>query len=129
MDLCRKTYGKIAIKKSSFYHHDFIKMSQHGANTKYGKNTSFIHQEFIFGPKTALILTYLATFTNLTLNNIQKEVIGLFFKNVPTIGHRDGGTYLKLANKILKSLEEVTSLTKTSIICSIYPNGPFLVLN
>ena len=37
-------------KKSSFYwkmpcHHDFIKMSHHRANTKYGENTSLIHQE------------------------------------------------------------------------------------
>ena len=55
-------------------HHVFLKISHHCANTKYGENTSFIHQEIIFRPKTALMFLYLATFTNLTLNNIQKDV-------------------------------------------------------
>ena len=64
-------------------HHDFFKMSHHRANTEYGENTSFIHQENIFRPKKALMLLYQATFTNLTLNNIQKYVFCLFFKNVP----------------------------------------------
>ena len=32
------------------------------------------------------------------------------FSRMSTITHRDGGTYLKLANKIQKSLEEVTSI-------------------
>ena len=93
-------------------------MSHHRANTKYGENTSFIQQEIIFSPKTALLLRYLATFTNLNLNNIQKDVFCVFFQECPTIAHRDGGTYLKLAKKIQKSLEEATSLRKTSIICS-----------
>ena len=74
------------------------------------------------------MLLYIATFTYLTLNNIQKYVFCLFFQECPTIAHRDGGTYLKLANKIQKSLEEVTSLIKTSIICSTLLIGPFLVL-
>ena len=64
-------------------HHDFLKMSQHRAITKYGENTNLIHQEIIFRPKTSLMLLYLATFTNLTLYNIQKKVVCLFFKNVP----------------------------------------------
>ena len=35
------------------------------------------------------------------------------FQDCPTIVHRDGGTYLKLANKTPKSLEEVIcSLTR-----------------
>ena len=99
--------------------HDFLKMSHNRANEKYGENTSFIHQEIIFRPKTALMLLYLATFTNLNPNDIQKDVFCLFFKKCPTIAHHDGGTFLKLANKTPKSLEEVTSLTKTSIIYSI----------
>ena len=60
-------------------------MSHHLANEKYGENTSFIHQEIIFRPKTALMLPYLATFTNLNLNDIQKDVFRLFFKNVPPL--------------------------------------------
>ena len=79
-------------------HHDFLKMSHHQANTKYGKNTSFINQEIILRPKTALMLLYLALFTNLTLNNIQKRCLLSVFYECPTIAHRDGGTYLKLAN-------------------------------
>ena len=63
--------------------HDFLKMSHHRANEKYGENTSFIHQEIIFRPTTALMLLYLATFTNLNLNDFQKDVFCLFFKNVP----------------------------------------------
>ena len=99
-------------------HHDFLKLSHHRASTKYGLNTSFIHQLIISRPKTALVLLYLAIFTNLTLNNIRKRSILSAFQECPTIAHHDGGTYLKLANKILKSPEEVTSLTKTPIICS-----------
>ena len=96
-------------------HHDCLKMSHHHTNTKYGENASFIHQEIVFSPRTVMMLLYLATLNNWSLNNIQKDVFCGFFMNVPA--HRDGGTYLKLANKIQKSLEEVTSLTKTSIIC------------
>ena len=69
----------------------------------------------------------LATFTNLTLN--PKRGILSIFQECPSIAQRDDGTYLKLGNKTLKSLEEVTSLKKTSIICSIFLIGPFLVLN
>ena len=58
-------------------------MSYHRANTKYGENTSFIDQEIIFWPKTVVMLLYLGTFTNLTLNNIQKNVFCLFFMNDP----------------------------------------------
>ena len=95
MDVCRNTYWKIAIKNSSSYwkmpcHHDFLKMSHHRTNTKYGENTSYIHQEIILRPKTAMMLLYLATFSNLTLNNINKDVFCLFFKKVPpwrTMGH------------------------------------------
>ena len=60
-------------------HHDFLEMSHHRANTKYGKNTSFIDKEFISGPKTALMLLYLDTFTMLTLNNIKKKMISFLF--------------------------------------------------
>ena len=108
MDLYSNTYRKIAIKKKSpFYYtmqcrHDFLKMSHHRANTKYGENTSFIHQEIIYRHQTALMLLYLATFTNLTPNNIQKICVLSVFQECPTIVHLDGGTYLKLANKIQK---------------------------
>ena len=60
-------------------HHDFLKMSHHRTNTKYGENTIFIEHEIIFRPKTALRLLNLATFTNLTLNNIQKDIFCIFF--------------------------------------------------
>ena len=65
------------------FHHDFFKTFHHRASTKYGENNSFIHQEIIFRPKTALMSLYLATFTNLILYDIQKDVYCLFFKNVP----------------------------------------------
>ena len=65
------------------------------------------------------MLLYLGTFTNLTLNHMQKYVFCLFFKNCPTIGNRDGGTYLNLGNKIQKSLEEVTSITKYQLYALI----------
>ena len=87
-------------------------MSHHRANTRYGLNTTFFHQESILRPKTTLRLMYLDTFTNLTLNNIQKYVFCLFFKNCPTIAQ---------GNKIQISLEEVTSITKTSTVCSTQP--------
>ena len=74
------------------------------------------------------MLLYIATFTYLTQNNIQKICILSVFQECPTIAHRDGGTYLKLANKIQKSLEEVISLIKTSIKCSTLLIGHFFVL-
>ena len=47
----------------------------------------------------------------------------LCFSRMLTIAYRDGGTYLKLANKIQKSLEEVTSIKASTLQI-----GPFLVL-
>ena len=74
------------------------------------------------------MLLYVATFTYLTIKDIQKYIFFSVFQECPTIAHRDGGTYLKLAKKIEKSLEEVTSLIKTSIICLTLVIGPLLVL-
>ena len=93
-------------------HHDFLKMSHHGANTKYSENTSFTHQESIFRPKTALMLLYLATFTNLTLNDIQKDVFCLVFKNVPPlrtvmVGHT--WNYHQRSSKFFKCHQNVYS--------------------
>ena len=99
-------------------HHDFLKMSHYRANAKYGEKQVLFNRKIIFRPKIVVMSLYRATFTNLTLNDIQKEVFCLFFYECPTIAHLNGGTYLKLANKIQKILEEVTSLTKTSSICS-----------
>ena len=44
-----------------------------------------------------------------------KRCILSVFNECPTIGRHDGGTYLKLANKTQKSLEEATSLTKNQL--------------
>ena len=61
------------------------------------------------------------------LNPIKNSKIGLLslFQECPTIAHSDGGTFLNLANKIQISLEEVSSITKTSTVCSTKPIGPF----
>ena len=80
-------------------HHNFFKMSHPRAYTKYGENTSFIHQEIYLGLEPHRC--YLATFTKLTLNDIQKRSILSFFQEK------------------FSSIEEVTSLTKTSSICFI----------
>ena len=110
-------------------HHDFFKMSHHCSNTKYGKNTSFIHQEITLRPKTALIFMYLSTFTNLTLNNIQKDVICLFFSrrsrhraswwwDIPEISKQDS-----------KKLKRSYKLNKNINYMLYHPIGPFLVLS
>ena len=100
--------------------HDFLKMSHHRTNEKYGENTSFIHQEIIFRPKTALMLLYLATFTNLNLNDIKKMYFVCFSKishhrapwwwDIPEISKQDSKKFRR-SYKLNKNINYILYLT------------------
>ena len=103
---------------------DFLKMSHHRLNTKYGDNTSFIHQDIVFRPKTEFMLLYIDTFNSLTLNNFQKHVFCLFFKNVPPSRTVMVGNTWNL-KKDSKKFRRTYKLNKNINYMLYLPNWPF----